>query len=127
MKISENVEKITLPDTKKVVRFFNQDGTFNSDGILLNDEPKPDSIYHPFINHKSTDVSSFKTEELHHLVVENGKVKIDIPTVEESAEYAQERLSKLNEEHKRFDNPHVYKVGVSMKLRELKDQLVQKR
>ena len=58
-------------------------------------------------------------------MVENGKITIDPPSIKESADYAKKRLSKLNDEHKRFDNPHVYKVGVSKKLRELKDQLVQ--
>jgi nicotinate phosphoribosyltransferase len=125
LKISENVEKITLPDTKQLTRFFNSDGSFNCDGIYLDGEDIPETVYHPFITHKSTEVSELQSEQLLHKVVENGKVVIAPPSIKESADYAKKRLSKLNDEHKRFDNPHVYKVGVSKKLRELKDQLVQ--
>lgn len=125
LKISENVEKITLPGTKKVFRYFNEDGSFNCDGIVLNEEDSTDTIYHPFIDYKSTLVSHFKSEELLSKVVENGKPLIEPPAVDESRKYAKQRLSKLNDEHKRFDNPHVYKVGVSKKLRELKNQLIQ--
>ena len=125
LKISENVEKITLPDTKKVVRYLNEDGSFNCDGVLLNNEGKQDTIYHPHVSHKSTSVSSFKSEQLLSKVVDKGSIAITPSTPKQSSEYAQERLSKLNQEHKRFDNPHVYKVGVSKKLRELKDQLVE--
>lgn len=125
LKISENEEKVTLPDSKKIIRYFNKDGSFYSDGVALDDEENPGTIYHPYIAHRSTVVSQLESEELLHNVVNKGKVAIDIPSVQESADYAKTRLSKLNDEHKRFDNPHVYKVGLSKKLRELKIELIQ--
>ncbi|MCH2449454.1 MAG: nicotinate phosphoribosyltransferase [Gracilimonas sp.] len=126
IKISENEEKVTLPDSKKIIRYFNKDDSFYSDGIALDDEENPAVIYHPYIAHRSTIVSQLKSEELLHNVVNKGKITIDIPSVQESAEYARVRLSKLIDEHKRFDNPHVYKVGLSKRLRELKIELIQK-
>ncbi|MFP8488086.1 nicotinate phosphoribosyltransferase [Gracilimonas sp. Q87] len=126
LKISENEEKITLPDAKKVIRYYNQDGSFYSDGIALAKENTPDVIYHPYISHRSTNVGHLRSEDLQHKVVENGKVVIEIPDLIESAGYARSRLSKLNDEHKRFDNPHVYKVGLSNQLRELKIELLKK-
>ncbi len=125
LKVSENVEKVTLPDSKKLIRYHNEDGSFNCDGILRSGEKDISEIVHPYIDHKSTKVSALDTEELLHKVVEQGKIMITHPSVEESADYAMKRLSKLNEEHKRFDNPHVYKVGISKNLRSLKDQLIQ--
>lgn len=125
LKVSENVEKVTLPDSKKLIRYYNEDGSFNSDGILRSTEKDIDEIVHPYIDHKSSKVSHLNKEELLHKVVEKGKIVITPPTVDESADYANNRLSKLNEEHKRFDNPHVYKVGISKNLRSLKDQLIQ--
>lgn len=125
LKVSENVEKITLPDTKKLFRFFNEDGTFNCDGITQTEDSEIEEIFHPYIDNKSTKVSDLAKEELLYKVVDQGKVTITPPTVEESAGYAKKRLSKLNEEHKRFDNPHVYKVGISKNLRALKNQLIQ--
>jgi nicotinate phosphoribosyltransferase len=46
-------------------------------------------------------------------------------TVEQAADYAKQRLAKLSPERKRFENPHIYKVGISPNLQELRDQLVQ--
>ncbi len=43
---------------------------------------------------------------------------------EEIAQYAQERLNQLPQEHKRFENPHAYKVGISEKLLILRDKIV---
>lgn len=126
LKISENEEKITLPDAKKVIRYYNQDGSFYSDGIALAKENTPDVIYHPYISHRSTNVGHLRSEDLQRKVVENGKVVIEIPGLTESADYARSRLNKLNDEHKRFDNPHVYKVGLSNQLRELKIELLKK-
>ncbi|MDZ7806613.1 MAG: hypothetical protein U5K71_05820 [Gracilimonas sp.] len=126
LKISENEDKITLPGTKKITRFFNQDGSFYSDGIALANEETPDVIYHPYISHRSANVGHLKSEELQHKVVDNGKVVIDKPNITESANYAKSRLNKLNDEHKRFDNPHVYKVGLSKQLRELKIELLKR-
>ena len=126
LKISENIEKITLPDVKKVVRYYNKDGSFNSDGVLLENEDITATLYHPHENHKSTEVAALKSELLLNKVVDGGEITIPPSSPKQSAEYARKRLSKLNQEHKRFDNPHVYKVGVSKQLRALKDKLVQK-
>lgn len=126
LKISENIEKITLPDTKKIVRYLNEDGSFYCDGVLLDDEGEQDVVYHPHVTHKSSKVAELKSETLLSKIVDQGRVTITPPKPKQSAAYARERLAKLNQEHKRFDNPHVYKVGVSKKLRDLKDQLVQK-
>ncbi|WP_020403159.1 nicotinate phosphoribosyltransferase [Gracilimonas tropica] len=125
IKISDNEEKITLPGSKKIIRFHNEDGSFNSDGILLDDESNVDEIFHPYISHQSRKVKEFEARELLHKVVDGGKISANIPAAEESAEYAQKRLSELNQEHKRFDNPHIYKVGLSKQLLKLKEQLIE--
>jgi nicotinate phosphoribosyltransferase len=56
-------------------------------------------------------------------MVEDGTLTNGLPTAQESAEYASAQFKKLNPEHKRFDNPHIYKVGISKKLMDLRDQL----
>ena len=45
-------------------------------------------------------------------------------SLQEIAKFAKERLSKLPDEHKRFENPHIYKVGISLKLMNLRNQIV---
>lgn len=127
LKISENIEKVTLPGIKKIIRYLNDDGTFNCDGIVLENQSSVDQIIHPYYPLKTKNVRGLAFEELLILVVKNGEINIEIPTVEESAEYAKKRIKKLNQEHKRFDNPHVYKVGISNKLQSLRDQLIKDR
>ncbi|GAA5521045.1 nicotinate phosphoribosyltransferase [Aliifodinibius salicampi] len=126
LKLSENVEKITLPGRKKVMRYSDSQGRFYGDGILLMENDPGNVIHHPHYPAKHVNISSYQAEPLLSTVVKNGKVQIDIPTPIESAQYAKQRLSKLNEEHKRFDNPHIYKVGISEKLMDLRDTLTQK-
>ncbi len=124
LKISENVEKITLPGAKKTVRYLNDDDNFLGDGILLNDETSAGRIYHPYIPTKSSDVRRYDFTPVLRPVMKNGSLKIDIPTVKESAGYATTQFQKLNPEHKRFEHPHIYKVGISEKLMTLRDDLI---
>jgi nicotinate phosphoribosyltransferase len=126
LKISENIEKITLPGRKRVVRYSDQDGIFYGDGILLASEEQADTIYHPYYPAKKFSPIPFETETLLQEVMKNGNRSNDIATPAESADYARQRLKKLNPEHKRFDNPHIYKVGISKKLMDLRDELTEK-
>ena len=126
LKISENIEKITLPGRKKVIRYSGDDGTFYGDGIVLENEENVETIYHPYYPAKHATVTTFNAEYLVTKVMQDGELTIDIPTPKESASYAQQRLTKLIPEHKRFDNPHIYKVGISQKLMNLRDNLTQK-
>lgn len=126
LKVSENIEKITLPGRKKVLRYSDKDGQFYGDGILLDDEQQPNTIYHPHYSAKHATVTDFNSEPLLHPVMENGDLLIEPPSPSESAAYAKKRLSKLNPEHKRFDNPHIYKIGISKKLMDLRDDITQK-
>lgn len=125
LKISENIEKITLPGKKKVIRYSGNDGTFYGDGIVLSEEENVETIYHPHYPAKHATVTNFNAEYLLQNVMRDGQPTIEIPTPKESASYAQQRLKKLIPEHKRFDNPHIYKVGISKKLMDLRDNLTQ--
>jgi nicotinate phosphoribosyltransferase len=125
LKISENLEKVTLPGVKKIYRYYNGDGKFCADGILLENENNVETIFHPLQPHKRTDIRKLKKEKLMELVMENGEIKIENRSVKELSAYVLKRLSLLPDEHKRFENPHIYKVGISNKLRELRDNLIE--
>jgi nicotinate phosphoribosyltransferase len=45
---------------------------------------------------------------------------------DESYAYLKTRLEKLPDEYKRLENPHIYKVGLSTRLNDLRDDLIQK-
>jgi len=125
LKLSENVEKVTLPGLKKVVRYLDDDGKFYGDGILLEHEDRVDTIFHPYYPAKHSTVTDFQSESILHNVMKDGEITINIPSVKESADYCSRRFKQLNAEHKRFDNPHIYKVGISKELMNLRDDLMQ--
>ena len=124
LKVSENVDKITLPGKKKIYRYLNENGTFYGDAILLEEEKVLERMHNPTFPAQKTDLNTRKYEELLTPVIENGKVVSDLPKVEEIARYHKQRLSKLQREYKRFDNPHIYKVGISSRLMETRDNLL---
>ena len=124
LKISENVGKTSLPGLKKIIRYTDPDGFFYADGILLEEEKAIESIQHPSFPEQKSRVAHCFPEAILYKVMESGKTLTKL-TVEEAAAHAKQRLAKLSPERKRFENPHTYKVGISPKLAELRNQLVQ--
>ena len=55
--------------------------------------------------------------------MENGKRLSPSPSLHEIAAYAAGRLALLPEEYTRFENPHIYKTGISKKLMDLRNNL----
>ncbi len=125
LKISENPEKIILPGIKNVWRYIDNDGNFYADCISLAGEEDIEMIYHPHYPDKNCSVKSYNRENIHHKVMEKGKIIIDRRKTSEIAEYARNRLKQLPDEHKRFENPHIYKVGISRKLMDLRSELIE--
>ncbi len=124
LKVSENVEKITLPGAKNVTRFFDENGDFYADALSLINEETVSEIQHPHFPVKRTTVKGLQSVNLLHPVVINGTIVIQASSAKESAGYASTQLSKLGDEYKRFDNPHVYKVGITKQLKDLRDHLL---
>jgi nicotinate phosphoribosyltransferase len=123
IKLSENIKKLTLPDKKQVYRLINGDGNFvGADIITLENETRNDQMFHPSEPGKALQLKDWKRQPLLQKVMENGKI-LSSSTVHESAAYCKERLALLPEEHKRFEYPHIYKVGISKKLQDLRNEL----
>jgi nicotinate phosphoribosyltransferase len=124
IKLSENLTKITLPNKKQVFRVFSESGSFfGADAIALDQETPPLAMYHPHDPEKGLKLEGLRQEPLLHRVMDRGKKANDIPTLPEAAEYCRHRVSLLPTEHKRFHNPHVYKVGISERLRDERNLL----
>ncbi|MFW5645431.1 MAG: nicotinate phosphoribosyltransferase, partial [Bacteroidota bacterium] len=125
MKLSENLAKMTLPGKKDLYRLLDgNDNFYGGDLICLQNEDAK-MMYHPLDKSKNMDISEFRKENLHHKVMDHGKIRINRKSVNEIADFSAHRLSKLSDEYKRFDNPHVYKVGISPELMNLRDNLRQ--
>ena len=53
-------------------------------------------------------------------VVRSGALVADFPSLQTLQAFARERFCLLPDEHKRFSNPHVFRVGLSEKLYQLR-------
>ncbi|MCM4166516.1 Nicotinate phosphoribosyltransferase [Arenibacter antarcticus] len=126
IKLSEDVYKRTLPGKKKIVRYYNDDDKFYADAIVLAEENVADiaTIYHPQYTDKKSIVTGLKSEVLISKVFEKGKALFKEKGIHEISEYRKLRVSQLTEDHKRFEFPHRYKVGLSESLIDLRDTLI---
>lgn len=125
MKISENVEKITNPGFKKVVRFYDKEtGKAMADVIMLHDEDTPDGdpyeIFDPNAVWKKKLLTNYEAKDLLVKVFDKGKCVYELPSIEEIRKTCQEQIDTLWGSVLRFENPQVYYVDLSEQLWNLK-------
>lgn len=127
IKLSENIIKTSLPFKKQVYRMIDDNNMFyGADAITIYSEDKVELMEHPFDITKSLELNSFKHEPLLQQVMKDGKRVVSPRTVNEIAAYSQSRLKQLPNEYKRFQNPHIYKIGLSSQLKKERDILIKK-
>lgn len=131
MKISENIEKITNPGLKKVVRFFSREtGKALADVIMLHDEPVPDGkpyeIFDPNAVWKRKVLEDYEARELLVPIFSKGELVYDCPDIEEIRSTCAEEIDKLWGSMLRFENPQEYYVDLSKPLWNLKHDLLNK-
>ncbi|MWW25191.1 nicotinate phosphoribosyltransferase [Algibacter lectus] len=125
IKLSENIIKVSLPFKKQVYRMVDANDMFyGADAIGLFIEDEVSQMEHPFDITKKLDLSPFEHEPLLEMVMEEGKRVVPTRTVTEISKYSQSRLEQLPNEYKRFQNPHIYKIGLSPSLKEERDALI---
>lgn len=127
MKISDNIEKTLLPGMKKVSRYSDKEGYFYADTIMEVKERAPRVMTHPYYPEKKLKLGGLKSEDLLKPTVRKGISKRANDSASELARYVTNRLSKLPSEHKRFENPHIYKVGVSTELLRRRNSMMRER
>ncbi|MDO4810652.1 MAG: nicotinate phosphoribosyltransferase [Eubacteriales bacterium] len=131
IKVSENVEKITVPHFKKIYRLYGNDtGKAIADYMTVYDETVDDShdmeIFDPTATWKKKTVYDFTARELLVPVFIGGKRVYDCPTLEQVRDYCKAQVDTLWDEVKRFDNPHTYYVDLSEKLWTIQQDLLHK-
>jgi len=125
IKISESIVKVTLPHKKQVYRLRDTEGNcVGGDLVTLFEEDNIKNMIHPFEPYKQMKVDGLEKEALLKPVMENGKNKLEKKSLQEIAEYSKNRLAELSIEYKRFNNPHIYKVGISEALKAERDKLI---
>jgi len=90
---------------------------------VLDVENPPEKYFHPHYPEKFKLVRGLPHEELLQPQIVNGERSSKKLSVTEIAEFSEKRFHQLPEEMKRFDFPHVYKVGISSKLMGLRNKL----
>ena len=131
IKVSENVEKITVPHFKKIYRFYGNDtGKAIADYMTVYDEEVDDSkdleIFDPNATWKKKTVYDFHARQLLEPIFLGGKLVYQSPTLPEIKAYCQQQVDTLWDEVKRFDNPHSYYVDLSQKLWDIRHDLLHK-
>lgn len=129
IKISENAEKITNPDFKKVYRLYDRDsGKAIADVITLREEAIDDSkayeIFDPIYTWKRKTINNFVAKELQVQLFNKGKCVYESPDIKEIHQYCKNQIDKLWVEVKRLENPHKYYVDLSQKLWDVKNELL---
>ncbi|SHI61297.1 nicotinate phosphoribosyltransferase [Mesonia phycicola] len=125
IKISESLTKTTIPHRKQVYRNYDKNGFFaGSDVIAMIEEKEIEMMNHPYEPYKTLNIEKFKKEALLQVVMQNGEKLNDSPSLEQIASFSKERLLLLPFEYKRFDNPHIYKIGISDALKKERDLLI---
>ena len=131
IKVSNSFAKTTNPGIKQIYRFYGADGLAIADLVALDDETFKENediiFYHPF-----SDGDLFllrggryaKVEKLLHCVMKDGKICVPIRPLSEIQQYAKESLASFHKSYRRLINPHIYKVSLSKRLKQLKRDLI---
>lgn len=125
MKQTEETSKRNLPGIKELYRETDAGGYFRRDHILLEDPfTHPDREFSKKTENMTpvSTESHSKTENRHRLapirsrVMQSGRIMDTRKDLAEMAKYSKQRVSKLPERFKRFDDPDCYEVTWDDKL-----------
>ena len=133
MKFSDNPAKTTNPAVKNVFRLYDENGmaaadilTLESENIIENTEYK---YFHPMVDYRQFAFKAVKVEPLLKKRIENGKRiadrKSDAEQLKLSRATMQNQLKAFDESYKRILNPHIYKVSITEKLKDLKVKFIE--
>lgn len=134
MKFSDNPAKTTNPGIKNVFRLYDENGMACADILALEDEvleiDKEYRFYHPMVDYRQFSCCAKTIEPLLKKRIENGKRLqerlSDSEQLKISRNNMQTQLETFDESYKRILNPHIYKVSLTEKLKDLKREFIEK-
>ena len=129
IKISENIQKITIPGVKIPWRLYDRDsGKAIADVITLNhekiDDTEPYEIFDPTYTWKRKVVTNYVACKLQVKIFDRGRQVYESPTVKEIAARREKLVDSLWDEVKRFEKPHTYYVDLSQELWDQRNELL---
>ncbi|KAK9884535.1 hypothetical protein WA026_007376 [Henosepilachna vigintioctopunctata] len=118
IKLSHDVEKVTIPGKKETYRLYGGEGFALIDILQRTTEDSPQVnckvlCRHPFQESKRAYVTPIKVEKLLSLYWCNGSICQKLPNMQEVREKVKNSLRILRSDIKRSLNPTPYKVAVS--------------
>jgi nicotinate phosphoribosyltransferase len=127
IKLSSNPEKMTNPGKKRILRFYNAEGLMDADALADISEELDKSevlIVDPNNPLRRKRINSGQRVELLIPIVQTGNIVYEFPELESIRNYRKEQLAHLHESHRRLHNPHEYKVGLTHRLWQRKEQML---
>ncbi|KAH7434963.1 hypothetical protein KP509_06G042600 [Ceratopteris richardii] len=123
MKLSEDIEKVTIPCKKEVYRLYGIEGVALVDIMQGMDEPAPKVnerilCRHPYIESKRAYIVPTKVEKLYKCYWAGNSVIAaePLPSLEDVRSRCKSQLMAMRPDHLRALNPTPYKVSVSRNL-----------
>ena len=132
IKLSENIEKVTNPGNKTIMRIYDKTtGKIRGDLICLADETFDEEknlvIFDPEATWKRTLIQggTYKIRELLVPIFKKGVCCYESPSVMEIRDICEKEKNTLWEESRRFVNPQEVYVDLSQKLYDMKRKLIE--
>ncbi len=128
IKISDNIEKITNPGFKDIVRLYDEDGKIITDVVQLHEEELPSGpikLRDPNSTWKYKTIKDYTPVKIKKKMMENGKVIYDFKTPQEKRNYVQDQIDTLRDENLRLTNAQTINISLSPKLDALKEHLLE--
>eukprot|EP00010_Vexillifera_abyssalis_P008832 CAMPEP_0201549600 /NCGR_PEP_ID=MMETSP0173_2-20130828/6053_1 /ASSEMBLY_ACC=CAM_ASM_000268 /TAXON_ID=218659 /ORGANISM="Vexillifera sp., Strain DIVA3 564/2" /LENGTH=525 /DNA_ID=CAMNT_0047959317 /DNA_START=248 /DNA_END=1825 /DNA_ORIENTATION=+ len=122
LKISEDIQKVTIPGKKKAFRLISANNPHPVvDIMMLETEPDPKTgerilCKHPFNESKRAFITPSKVVPLHSKVWTSGQLTTQLPSLSTIKTSVMNQLINFRSDHLRPLNPTPYKVSVSEKL-----------
>jgi len=132
MKFSDNPEKTTNPGVKQVWRIYDRNGMAVADALALDDPADPAgaeviekgmmrSFWHPSADYRHFNRSpDGEVVPLLKPCMKQGKLLRKAPNLSDIRETVRSELAAFDGSYKRLLNPHVYKVSITERLKDLK-------
>ncbi|MFT8668439.1 nicotinate phosphoribosyltransferase [Liquorilactobacillus hordei] len=130
IKLSNTIEKTTIPGFKKLYRLYDSKGKAVGDLMGLFDEVKLNDghVYNsdPNKTQQKKKISNFKLEPLRKKIFDNGKLIYHEPTTNEVKDFSKTMIRALPESCLRLKNPDLYNVFWTKTLKNMRTDMIEK-
>jgi nicotinate phosphoribosyltransferase len=139
IKVSDNPEKTTTPAVKQVLRLKDGSGMALADILSVDDPSNPEAaekltagedyvFYHPSADYRHfSHTPEVPLVPMLKIRIKGGAQVSQNPSLADIQKHCVSELETIDVRYKRLLNPHIYKVSVTQKLRDLKLDLIKTR